>query len=104
LVIHIAKILYYSRNLKRVFTSLLNSIKKVLEILAFLFILVAFFGLIGNRLIGDLDGQVPYTQDNDFSSFGSAVNAIYVLCSSENYPTVMVPSLGPISLLLLINL
>mmetsp|Transcript_16614 Transcript_16614/g.14452 ORF Transcript_16614/g.14452 Transcript_16614/m.14452 type:complete len:166 (-) Transcript_16614:3632-4129(-) len=66
----------------------------MLDIILFFTFVAVIYAVIGVRVIGDLDGEVEYDRyASDFNSFGRALNNLYILYSSDNYPTLMQPSL-----------
>ncbi|KAL4429432.1 hypothetical protein ABPG74_021019 [Tetrahymena malaccensis] len=86
-------IFYYSYELRRIFVSILKSLKQILQLVVFIAFLTLFIAIIGWRFIGNLDGNVQYDQySSNFSTLFSAASNLYSLISFDSYPTLMIPA------------
>ncbi|EAR82678.2 cation channel family transporter (macronuclear) [Tetrahymena thermophila SB210] len=86
-------IFYYSYELRRIFVSILKSLKQILQLVVFIAFLTLFIAIVGWRFIGNLDGSVQYdSYSSNFSNLFSAASNLYSLISFDSYPTLMIPA------------
>ncbi|KAL4467991.1 hypothetical protein ABPG72_015861 [Tetrahymena utriculariae] len=86
-------IFYYSYELRRIFISILKSLKQILQLVVFITFLTLFIAVVGWRFIGNLDGVVQYdSYASNFSNLFSAASNLYSLISFDSYPTLMIPA------------
>lgn len=52
----------YSKQLRRTIDGIIKSIRQMIDVILFFVILTIIYAAIGIRIIGDLDGEVPYDE------------------------------------------
>ncbi|EGR34851.1 hypothetical protein IMG5_000790 [Ichthyophthirius multifiliis] len=79
-------VLFYSKELRRTFKSISQSLKEILQLFLFYLFMTLFFALIGWKFIGDLDGQ------SNFNNIFTASNILYILITFDGYPDCLMPA------------
>lgn len=89
--------LFWSGELRRAFKSIIYSLKEILELFIFFFLMTIIWALIGMKFISDLDGEVEYDEyKSNFNEFGTTANILYALISFDGYPDCMLPAISNI--------
>lgn len=87
--------LFWSGELRRAFKSIIFSLKEILELFIFFFLMTVIWALIGMQFISDLDGEIKYDKyKSNFKDFGTTANILYSLISFDGYPDCMLPAIG----------
>lgn len=64
--------------------------------------MTVFWAGLGNRFIGNLDGETEYDPyKSNFNNFLRTSNILYALISFDGYPDCMLPAIGKILLIFL---
>lgn len=84
---------YKSRELRRWLYLILSTLPKITGLALLIFSFITVYAIIGILLFSEKDfyqgGKYEYA---NFNSFGKASIVLYVLMSSENYPSIMYPA------------
>ncbi|EGR29721.1 hypothetical protein IMG5_149890 [Ichthyophthirius multifiliis] len=79
-------VLFYSKELRRTFQSIIQSLKEIIQLIILVLLITFFFAIIGWKFIGDLDNQ------SNFQNITIASNILYSLISFDGYPDCMMPA------------
>ncbi len=84
--------LFYSNELRRTFKSIVYSLKEMIQLFLFFFLVTMIWAIIGWKFIGDLDGGEFDAYKSNFSNILTAFNILYSLLSFDGYPDCMLPA------------
>lgn len=79
--------------LRRLLASLLKTGPHILQAMVLLGVIVCFFGVLGVALFEPAQVDGYSTFNDNFNDAGSGILAIFVLSTTENFPSVMYPGL-----------
>jgi len=79
-------------SLRRLLASILRTVPKMVSVCGLLFIIIMFYGTLGQQLFNS--DQVPSynTYNDNFDSWAAAVLGVFVLSTTENYPNIANPA------------
>ncbi|EGR33043.1 hypothetical protein IMG5_062980 [Ichthyophthirius multifiliis] len=87
-------VLFYSKELRRSFKSIIESIRQIFQLFLFLLFNTLIFSIIGWKFVGDLDGAFNYDPfQSNFDNVLTASNILYSLISFDGYPECIIPSI-----------
>ena len=59
----------------------------------FFIVFITLYGLLGLKVIGDLNGEISYNEFNNFADISYIMTILYSLITIDIYPESMIPSL-----------
>ena len=86
----------YSKDLRRIFSSLLKSARDLFEFMLAIVFILFLFALMGKMVIGGDIGEEHYHYDeylNNFNDLDKSMASLYILLTTDNYPDVLLPAI-----------